>query len=292
MSYNIIIPVTERNLQTLNIVVTYLRENVFHEKIVCIGKRFLEKDCKEINCKFIDEDHLYEGLTYTAIRDMIIARDKYSGWRTGWYLQQFLKMAYAFSCKDDYYLIWDADTIPVNRIEMFSQEGCPFFDVKEEYHRPYFTLMNKLFHSQIKRENEFSYISEHMLINVNYMRKMICEIEADRMLKGNNFYQKIINTILDIDLGGSGFSEFETYGNYVYKKFPGIYQFRRLRSLRNGDRYLHYPPVERELKWAAESYDIITMENYQNRQVSVSEKLDELMEKMTLEEVVTWQSRH
>lgn len=292
MNYDIILPITERNLQTLNIAVKYLRENVFHDKIVCIGRPFLEKSCREINCEFIDEDNLYEGLTYTTIKNMIIARDPYSGWHTGWYLQQFLKMAYAFSCKDDYYLVWDADTIPVNRIEMFNQEGKPFFDIKEEYHRPYFTLINKLFHNQIKRENEFSYISEHMLINVDYMKSMIREIESDRTLDGGEFYRKIVNTILDIDLGGSGFSEFETYGNYVYKKFPGIYQFRRLRTLRNGDRYLHYPPIEQELKWAAASYDIITMENYQNMYVGVSEKLDEFMKEKTLEEVVAWQNRY
>lgn len=292
MNYNIIILVTERNLQTLEVVVSYLRKNVSHDKIVCIGRSFLEKSCQEINCEFIDEDNLYEGLTYIAIKNMIITRDRYSGWRAGWYLQQFLKMAYAFSCKDDYYLIWDADTIPVNKIEMFDQDENPLFDVKEEYHRPYFTLMNKLFHSEIKRKNEFSYISEHMLINVNYMKKMICEIEEDCTLRGSGFYSKIINVIRDIDLGGSGFSEFETYGNYVYTKFPGVYHFRRLRSLRNGDRYLHYPPVEQELEWAADSYDIITMENYQNTYARAPEKLDELMKKMTLEEVVTWQGRY
>lgn len=291
MNYDIIIPVTERNLQMLNIVVVYLRKNVPHGKVVCIGRSSLEKGCQGINCEFIDEDYLYEGLTYAVIKNMIIQRDQYSGWRTGWYLQQFLKMAYAFSCEDNYYLVWDVDTIPINRIEMLDQEGKPFFDIKEEYHRPYFTLIKKLFHSQIKRENEFSYISEHMLINTDYMKRMVCEIDNDSMLEGNNFFQKIINTILDIDLGGSGFSEFETYGNYVYRRFPGIYQFRKLRTLRNGDRYLHYPPREPELRWAAASYDIITLENRQGMYINVAEKLEELMKEMSLEEVVAWQSQ-
>ena len=36
---------------------------------------------------------------------------------TGWYFQQLLKYSYAYeNVEDDYYLIWDADTIPLRPI--------------------------------------------------------------------------------------------------------------------------------------------------------------------------------
>ena len=107
---------------------------------------------------------------------MIIARDCYAGWRAGWYLQQFLKMSYSFICEDAYYLIWDADTIPVREIQMFDEDGVPFFDVKEEYHRPYFTTLNKIFNNRIKKSNPYSYISDHIVIKTEYMRNLILEI--------------------------------------------------------------------------------------------------------------------
>ena len=52
---------------------------------------------------------------------------------TGWYYQQFLKMQYAFMCKDEYYMAWDGDTIPCRIVQMFSEDGHPYMDNKNEY---------------------------------------------------------------------------------------------------------------------------------------------------------------
>ena len=48
---------------------------------------------------------------------------------TGWYYQQFLKMQYAFVCRDEYYMVWDGDTIPCKKITMFQEEsGKPYLE--------------------------------------------------------------------------------------------------------------------------------------------------------------------
>ena len=61
----------------------------------------------------------------------------------GWYYQQFLKMAYCNHCDNEYYLTWDADTIPLRPISMFHSSGAPYLFTKTEYMASYFkTLKN------------------------------------------------------------------------------------------------------------------------------------------------------
>lgn len=62
-------------------------------------------------------------------------------------------------------------------------------------------------------------------------------------------------------------------------------------TLRNGDRYLHYPPIQREVEWAAGSYDILSMENRLSMYVEVDKRMNELMKDYTLEEVVKTYSK-
>ena len=64
---------------------------------------------------------------------------------TGWYYQQFLKMQYALLCKDEYYMVWDGDTIPCKEVVMFQPEsGKPYLDLKHEYHAEYFETMGRI----------------------------------------------------------------------------------------------------------------------------------------------------
>ena len=259
MNYDIIIPTTARNKSILEIALPYIQKNLEPHKIFIISKADLELST-DVYYEFIDENELYSGLTYKRIREIIESRDKFAGKRAGWYLQQFLKLAYAYICKDDYYMSWDADTIPLRRIEMF-EDGHPVFDVKDEYHLPYFTTINKLFLQQIKRYDNFSFISEHMIFDKNCVIQLLCDIEQNSTLHGNNVFEKILSAVNDIDLLMSGFSEFETYGNYMCIKHPDIYKIRHLNSLRDGDCVYGYVPTESNLQEASVKYDIITFEN-------------------------------
>ena len=55
----------------------------------------------EANVNIYDEDEVYPYLNYDAVKIILEERQANSE-LAGWYLQQFLKMAYAFVCKDDY----------------------------------------------------------------------------------------------------------------------------------------------------------------------------------------------
>ncbi len=286
MKCDVIIPITERNFLMLDLVLSQLRKFIQCKEIYLVGKQELLGQCEDYACRFVNEDRLCDGLSYHTLRALITGRDSYAGWRTGWYLQQFLKMSYAFLCRDEYYLVWDADTVPLTPIDMFDAEGIPYFDVKKEYNKPYFTTLNKLFRGEIKKTSPYSYISEHMVIKTEYMRNLINEIEENPLLEGTNYFEKVINSIRKADLMHSGFSEFETYGNYVASRYPGKYRIRELDALRCGDKYLHYPPAESEIVWAANSYHIVTMENRRSVYPEIDENLDEYMQKYSLKELV------
>ena len=259
MNYDVIIPAIARNKSILEIALPYIEKNLHPKKIIIISKDDFKLDSK-VDYQFVDENDLYQGLTYSRIREIIESRDKFAVKRTGWYLQQFLKYAYSYICEEDYYISWDADTIPLREIDMF-EDGVPVFDIKEEYHLPYFTSINKLFLTEVKRYDNFSFISEHMIFKKEYVIQMLDDIEKNSKLQGMNVFEKILSAVNDIDLLMSGFSEFETYGNYVCNKFPDRYKIRSLKTLRDGDRLYGNIPTSQNLEEASKIYDIITFEN-------------------------------
>ena len=178
----------------------------------------------------------------------------------GWYLQQFIKIAYSKRCSDDYYLLWDSDTLPLKEVELFDKLGKPYFDYKTEYHKPYFETIGLLF-TGLSKHIDYSFISEHMLINTSFMLALIKDVEDNGNLVGSGFEEKIINS-MSIDMeSGCSFSEFETYGNYVYAKFPDSYSLRRWRSLRYGGFYYHHGDINiNNITWLSKWYDAISFE--------------------------------
>lgn len=218
---------------------------------------------KNVDVEFVDEDMLLPHMTFQGVKKCIEKRtaDIKAINRTGWYFQQFLKMAFSMSCQEESYLVWDADTIPTKTVEMYAADGKKIFDVKTEYYEPYFITMHHLFPELTKR-NSYSFISEHMLFDTLIMRELINKIEQNTQIEGKNFWEKIINSVCLDDLSGSGFSEFETYGTYVEHHHKGQYVIRRWKSLREGTVFFKQPISEKELVYLSKAYDAISFEKH------------------------------
>lgn len=208
----------------------------------------------------IDESKV---IKYPIIKDLLISRieDSEIENRTGWYLQQFLKMEYARLCEDEYYLLWDSDTIPLKPIQLFDKNGKPYLDYKTEYNKPYFDTILRILPGYSK-EFKGSFIAEHMLIKTSYMRELLDAIEANNTISGKYFYEKIINSISIKDIFYSGFSEFETYGTFVHKRYPNKYIYRKWKSLRYGGLFYHSTDLKKSyvIKWLSSYYDSISFE--------------------------------
>ncbi len=183
---------------------------------------------------------------------------------TGWYYQQFLKMQYAFMCKDEYYMVWDGDTVPCRPINMFSSEtGQPYIDLKHEFHPEYFETLGKILPG-FKKVIERSFISEHMLMKCDIMKNLIADIEKNEELEGEKFWEKIINAIEPDKIFDSSFSEFETYGTYVALRYPAVYKLRDWHSFRMGAMFFDLNTIcDRDFEWLSKDFDAISFEKGQ-----------------------------
>ncbi|MCM1185073.1 MAG: DUF6492 family protein [Lachnoclostridium sp.] len=214
---------------------------------------------------FVSEDDI---LPFSVVHEVIkdILKDVLKGQElprgiTGWYYQQFLKMKYAYICKDAYYLVWDGDTIPCRNFSMFSEENStPYLDLKIEYHEEYFTTLSKILPG-MKKCIEKSFIAEHMLMNCDIMKQLIEDIEANKELQGKAFWEKILRAI-DVDkIQDNSFSEFETYGTYVCLKHFGAYRLRYWHSFRLGGEFFDPDTIsDRDFEWLGKDFFAISFE--------------------------------
>jgi hypothetical protein len=147
--------------------------------------------------------------------------------RAGWYLQQFLKLEFGDFAKLSKYVIWDADTIMLSKIN-FQSGDQTILNLSREYHEPYFSTYRKIFdhNPQLKR----SAISQYILID-----NAVCFSMKQEIIKG-----KEGDDWIDVVLGSlsgtseSEFSEYETYANYLYHFSPSKIELRASKWFRYG----------------------------------------------------------
>jgi hypothetical protein len=179
--------------------------------------------------------------------------------RLGWFYQQFLKMQYSRICEDEYYMCWDADTLPLRDVTIFDDSGKPYFDLKAEYCEGYFITIKSLL--GMDKAIKDSFISEHMVFSTTLMREMLEEIEG-LGFPGKSFFEKIIFAI-PIDNMKRGFSEFELFGTWVRHRYPKAYSLRKWKSLRRGNIFIKMEELNADdIRWLGGSFDAISFENY------------------------------
>lgn len=190
----------------------------------------------------------------------------------GWYFQQFLKFAFVnVSNADEHYLIWDADTVLLRPIEFFDSSGRALYTKAKEHHRPYFQTFERLFGTPAARE--FSFISQHQVIEKAILRQMLGEIET-RYPDSRNWAWAIMDNLRGE--GSNLFSEYETYGHYAKWKRPETMTFRDLEWTRNGEKIAGYPPDPAKLAMLSEDYSFAAFEtffSFKNRILRVMRKL-------------------
>jgi hypothetical protein len=119
IQFDILLPVAAKDVGTLDLCLDKVYTKLNPRKIIIVANKEVKNHIRENKyIEFCNEDSLVENLTLNTIKRLMrtIAGDDN---RSGWYFQQFLKMAYAIKSKTKYYLIWDSDTIPLNHINFF-----------------------------------------------------------------------------------------------------------------------------------------------------------------------------
>lgn len=263
VTYDLVIVANNEDIETVLSHLVWYQKNLNPNKIVIICPNVTvskyQIDVEIPGLEIISEDSILLGLSLNSIREIIVSRGG-DGHRAGWYLQQFLKMGYAFSSSTTEYLIWDADTIPLNYLNYHTSDNKCIFTMKDEFHKPYFDTLEKLL--EYGKQTHHSFIAEHMLINKDRMIELISEIESNSSLYGSSFFEKILYSINKNNLSKSGFSEFETYGSFILHNYPSTYSMRRLKTARHAKIVLGVSPSESALNWFSKCYDTLSLEKW------------------------------
>jgi hypothetical protein len=250
-------PARVRDLPVLEIVARKLPETVPFKQFIVVSP---DKECETIQrhlgsrARVQSENNFVPSVTVEALRELCVEGFPRAA---GWYFQQLLKLQYAFvEPEDDYYLIWDADTVPLRPMRFFDDSGRMLLTKADEHHRPYFDTYRRLLGEEPNRE--FSFIAQHILVQKSIAREMLATIERHIPGEGN-WAWKIMRSLPS--QGVNLFSEYETYGHYLKSHHPDRVRFierawRRDPSHKAGCAI----PTERALQTAAEKYDFAAYE--------------------------------
>ena len=265
-SYDCLIIVTPKDYLRLHRNYQRLIDYLPAKNIAFVGDSDLKKliAADGLNAHYIDENSIIPFnevyLYLTKLLSNLLNGEKLPRGICGWYYQQFLKMAYSRICEDSYYMVWDGDTIPCKTFTMFDKEGRAYLDLKNEHHETYFKTLSRILPGTGKIV-EKSFISEHMLFNCNYMKEILDKIESNKALPGVSFWQKILNAIDTNDLQYNSFSEFETYGSYVYSHYPESHSLRTWNSFRYGGDYFNSEKInDTDYDWLSRDFYAISFE--------------------------------
>jgi len=202
-----------------------------------------------------DEREIAIGADRAAIEDRLAARGA-DPRRAGWYLQQFLKLAAAAAPGADWRLVWDGDTLPLRPLRLLSDDSPPrpLLAPRAARHPPYFRTIARLLGAGPLAP--CSFIHEHLL-----MRRDLAAALLDALRIGSEPWPlRVLAAIDDGDLMPSGFSEFETYGTFAYRRDPQHFRLRPLRSTREAMVVLGPRPTAANLAVLSRRLDLATFE--------------------------------
>lgn len=255
-NYDIILVASEKDNSTLKKIILQLhcfpdKSNIYIITPASNIENIKQFSNSEIN--IIDEDTVIPGITFKSLYEYMKKRKVEN--KTGWYYQQFLKMAMAFNSSiSEYYLIWDADTVPFRNFHFFSPKNEMLLNVKHEYNEPYFTTIQNILH--LNKCVEQSFIAEHMIIKKEFMKQMINQISNTE-----EWPYLVLNSISDINLSQSGFSEYETYGTFVTANHNSHIKLRELRCRRDGVSFIGHELSKNTIRYLKLFYHYFTFES-------------------------------
>lgn len=180
-----------------------IRRNVPHRSIVCIVSPSIEP--------ISDVIWIPESLFPFTKEDMN------AGSRSGWYLQQLLKL-YApivIPQLSDNYLIVDADIIFHNPVTFINNDVLQF-NVGTEYHIPYFDHMKRL-HPILYKVRDVSGICHLMPMKRHIVKELILRVENQHSMP---FWRAFLTVIDPNHLPYSGASEYEILFSFTLTQFP------------------------------------------------------------------------
>ena len=207
-----------------------------------------------------------KNLTLSNIKQYFKNRNEDSS-RAGWYFQQFIKLSISkLNYISNLYLIWDADAVVLKPINFLTKGNKIYLEKNKEYHKPYFDILEKLI--GLEKQTNYSFIAEYLLFNKEIVNTIISKISTKE-----EWWDEILDNIDSDNLSKSGFSEYELYGNYIYKYHKNSFEIRNLNKSRKGVKLLGNNPTKKDLKQLSLAYDYMSFEQFHKKYKPLSLRL-------------------
>lgn len=240
-----------------------------------VTSRFILKNISSRRYKVIVPDHeISSFLKFSPPAFEVIGESKYTNQfrekllkrlpenkkdQFGWYLQQFIKL---LAIKDNdpnaIALIWDADTAPIQPIELISADGKIQYYKGTEHHDPYFETIRKLL--DLQKIVNFSFIAQCFPLKVMWLNELCAEIE-------NKSKMPWIDTVLNqINFNeGNAFSEYETLGTFISHRYPNEIIYIDRPWWRLGNSLINHVAFlsDKRAKELSTTYDFISFEKWE-----------------------------
>ncbi|MGO4370404.1 DUF6492 family protein [Paenibacillus sp. MCAF20] len=206
---DVLIPAIEKDLETLPFVIDAVRKQsvnaISNIYIVSPRKASIMELCRKKGCKFVDEK------TVLPITKNDIQYHSAKWERAGWLYQQLLKLSGDRICKEDFFLVIDADTVLIRR-HNFRTGGKTVLYCRNWSQDEYFNSYRRLMKQPVTAKRSF--VTHYMLFERTKLAEMKRYMEK---LHGKKWYQAILDSV--DKKRQFGFSEYETYGNYLYTRY-------------------------------------------------------------------------
>lgn len=207
---DVVIPIISKDLEILPLCLEGVRNCVCHNikdiYIVAPDEQVIRDFCTKYNLIFIDECSVFG---YSPMSLNLIVNDGRN--RSGWLFQQFVKLSGTIgTCR--YYLCIDADHVLIHPHVFLTDKEETVFYLSYEYHPPYYENIHRLLPDLDILS--LSYVDHKMLFDKEQIKKLQETISKN---SGGKQWQQAILDSIDLNTI-SGFSEFETYGNFIQQK--------------------------------------------------------------------------
>jgi hypothetical protein len=205
---DLFIPVAPKDEKKLKFVIEYAKEYTEIKDIFICSPHTITNKIQDSCINYIND------------KDVLDIPDKsFIGFRPNWTYQQFLKLFFSQS-NSDYYFALDADTIIVNKLNLFDSAGKPIWYYGwEQNNFPYFLFNKKFFN--LDKTLQHTGIGDLGLFNRNITKAFLDTT-------GFKTPESLLRHIGPKTNVLFHFSEYETYANFVDTYFNKLYTFKFL----------------------------------------------------------------
>jgi hypothetical protein len=207
---DILIPCAPKDVRTLPFAIDAARKHVRHPigriYVVAPRNRRIKAVCRRKNVSFVDERRV---LPFSKNRYRYRTKTREL---SGWLYQQLLKLSGDRVCRAGHFLVLDADTLLI-RPHRFLRGGKTVFYCRNWSRPEYFRTLAKLLGR--RRASSRSFVAHCML----FSRRKLAILKKTIEKRHGIAWHEAIWRAMD-KTKPYAFSEYETYGNFVYGRDP------------------------------------------------------------------------